>query len=319
MDKIVVTGCSGFIGSHLTEALLNKGYTVIGIDNLSNGSLSNLKNVNKNKFFFLNDDIKNYLDIERIFYSNTIDAVFHLAALGSVPRSIEHPHKTFYNNVMGTNNILDLCKIYEVGKIIFASSSSVYGLDNKPLSPYAQSKKTSEEYINLYKRCFDLNSIVFRFFNVFGPRQKIGDAYSGVIPNICEAIIKNKTFKLYGDGSQSRSFTYIDDVVSVLVKALEELENVFEPIDLCGDYSIPLIDIVNFFKKETKLKVEKWPERLGDIRDSSGNFSDLEKLDLPVPEFYYSDLVKTLEYYTNEIGGNDVSWDNRPGSNGLST
>lgn len=215
----MLTGVAGFIGSHVADALINEGHEVIGIDNLSNGLKSN---INK-EVQFHQIDIRDP-QIEDLF--SGIDVVFHQAALGSVPRSFQNPNETNDVNINGFANILKLSEKYNVKKLIFASSSSVYGDTNvlprreesigKQTSPYASSKRVGE----LLAEPSFIPTIGLRYFNVYGPRQRADLDFSAVVPRWIKAVKNRESISLDGDGTSVRDYTYISDVVSANIKAL---------------------------------------------------------------------------------------------------
>ena len=221
-DKnILVTGAAGFIGSHLTDQLLEEGAIVYGIDNLVSGDLINLEIALQNpNFTFKQGDIrdKDFL----ISSMKDIDVIFHLAAFTSVKQSIILPEECNNINVTGTLNMLEIARKFDVRKFIYSSSAAVYGdtqqlpvgedVPPKPKSPYGISKFTAEQYVLLYNQLFGIQTTALRYFNVFGPRQKLSE-YSGVIMIFLENIKNHRDFIIYGDGNHTRDFIYVSDVV----------------------------------------------------------------------------------------------------------
>lgn len=232
--RILLTGCFGFIGSNLLINLLNNRYDVIGIDNLSNShdrNVSIIKNktkLNWSKFKFYKSDIRQYDLINSIVYHDRVDAIINLAAMGSVQKSFANPTDTYSNNMMGFVNIMNLAKYYDIKKVIYASSSSVYGDQEKslksesmtpnPMSPYALSKISNEQFAKVFGDANEIGTIGLRFFNVFGPMQLADSPYSAAIPRF----INDEKIIIYGDGSVIRDFTYVDDVVRGIVLSLEK-------------------------------------------------------------------------------------------------
>lgn len=224
----LVTGGAGFIGSNLCEAILELGYSVKCLDDLSTGNIDNISHLMHNDAFeFVQGDIRN---LETCLKAcSGVDYVLHQAAWGSVPRSIEMP--VFYEevNIKGTLNMLDAARENRVKKFVYASSSSVYGDEpNLPkiegregqiLSPYALTKKVNEEYARLYKTLYGLDTYGLRYFNVFGRRQNPEGAYAAVIPKFIKMLLEGKQPKINGDGKQSRDFTYIENVIEANLKA----------------------------------------------------------------------------------------------------
>lgn len=226
----LVTGAAGFIGSHLVETLLRAGQTVRALDNYLTGSRANIEMVRdagNGTFDMIEGDIR---DLETCrSASNGVDVVLHQAALGSVPRSVQNPQATHAHNVNGTLNVLVAARDSGVERIVFASSSSVYGDDPElpkvesrvgtPLSPYAVSKKTGELYARTFFDHYGLETIGLRYFNVFGPRQDPGGAYAAVIPRWVATLLRGDTPTIHGDGETSRDFCYVANVVQANLRA----------------------------------------------------------------------------------------------------
>ena len=228
--KVLVTGGAGFIGSNIVEELLIRGHSVRVLDNFSTGKRENLKEF-KEDFELLEGDVRSYHIVKQAV--NGIDVVLHQAALPSVPRSINDPITSNEVNVGGTLNMLDASKEAGVKRFVFASSSSIYGdtpelpkredMTPNPLSPYAVSKLAGEKYCQVFAKVFGLHTVALRYFNVFGPRQDPSSQYSAVIPKFIKSIMNNQSPVIYGDGKQSRDFTYVDNVVEAnLIAALVE-------------------------------------------------------------------------------------------------
>ncbi len=231
--KFLVTGGAGFIGSNIVEELLKRGHTVRVLDNFATGKRENLKEFNSD-IELLEGDIRSYHIVRQAV--KDIEVILHQAALPSVPRSINDPITTNEVNVMGTLNILDAAKDAGVRRIVYASSSSVYG-DNpelpkredmlpNPLSPYAVSKLAGEKYCQVFAKLYGIETVILRYFNVFGPRQDPNSQYSAVIPKFIKAIKEDKQPVIYGDGTQSRDFTYVSNVVEGnILAATKEIES----------------------------------------------------------------------------------------------
>jgi len=224
--KFLVTGGAGFIGSNIVEELLKRSYSVRVLDNFSTGKRENLRGFG-NDVELIEGDIRSYHIVRQAVQG--IDTVLHQAALPSVPRSIHDPITTHEVNATGTLNILDAAKEAGVKRIVFASSSSVYG-DNpelpkredmtpNPLSPYAVSKLAGEKYCQVFSRLYGIETVILRYFNVFGPRQDPNSQYSAVIPKFIRAIVNDHSPIIYGDGTQSRDFTYVSNVVEANILA----------------------------------------------------------------------------------------------------
>ncbi len=224
--KFLVTGGGGFIGSNLVEELLKQGHSVRVLDNFSTGRRENLAEF-KEDIELVEGDIRSYHIVKQAVKG--IEVILHQAALPSVPRSINDPITSNEVNVGGTLNILDAAKDAGVKRVVFASSSSIYG-DNpelpkhermtpKPLSPYAVSKLTGEHYLHVFNKLYGLETVALRYFNVFGPRQDPSSQYSAVIPKFIKAINNNEQPMIFGDGEQSRDFTYVENVCQANILA----------------------------------------------------------------------------------------------------
>lgn len=224
--KFLVTGGAGFIGSNIVSVLVEKGYEVKVLDNFSSGKRENLKGF-ENDIELIEGDIRSYHIVQESL--KDVDIVLHQAALPSVPRSIKDPITSNEVNINGTLNILEASVAAKVRRVIYASSSSVYG-DNpqlpkhesmmtNPLSPYAVSKLSGEKYCSVFSRIYGIETIALRYFNVFGPRQDPSSQYSAVIPKFIKAINNNEQPVIYGDGEQSRDFTYVKNVVDANILA----------------------------------------------------------------------------------------------------
>lgn len=261
--KILVTGCAGFIGSHLAEALLNQGHDVVGIDNFHPYYDRELKMANlavliqyKN-FSFIEDSILNF-ELMKILTKN-VSLVYHEAAIAGTRYSIEFPSEYIEINVMGTLNVLEAARLNNVKKIVFASSSSVYGeipLEELPIneehklnaiSPYAHSKIMAEELCKLYTKIYKLPVVILRYFTVWGPRQRPDEAFAKFITKI----LKNETIEVYGDGLQTRDFTYIDDIVNGTILAAEKGHGIY---NLGSGTSLSVNGMINKIASTMKAK-----------------------------------------------------------------
>jgi UDP-N-acetylglucosamine/UDP-N-acetyl-alpha-D-glucosaminouronate 4-epimerase len=226
MNRYIVTGGAGFIGSALVRALLAEGRRVYVIDDLSTGSLDNLEQI-ADQITFHQLDIRDYASLVPVL--NGAYRVFHLAALPSVPKSIIQPVPSHESNIDGTFNLLRAAAEGKVGRVIYAASSSAYGdtevlpkvetMAPRPQSPYALQKLTGEYYSSVFSTCYGLETVSLRFFNVYGPRQDPTSAYSGVLSIFLNCLIERRSPTIYGDGEQSRDFTYVEDVIGLLLKA----------------------------------------------------------------------------------------------------
>ncbi len=226
MNRYVITGGAGFIGSALVRALLAEGRHVHVIDNLSTGKLANLEEV-ADQITFHEVDLRDYDRIAPVV--DGAHRVFHLAALPSVPKSIEQPVPSHESNIDGTFNLLRAAVEGKVGRVVYAGSSSAYGdtevlpkvesMVPAPKSPYAVQKLLGEYYASAFSNCYGLETVSLRFFNVYGPRQDPSSVYSGVLSVFLNCLIERRSPTIYGDGEQSRDFTHVDDVTSLILKA----------------------------------------------------------------------------------------------------
>ncbi len=241
--RIVITGGGGFIGSHLCQFLLEKGFSVIAVDNFLTGRFRNIANLMGNPgFTLITCDITRKEELLSVMGEVRADAVVHLAAIPSVPRSLEFPYNTFSVNVNGTLNVVESMRLSGTRILIHISSSSVYGNSPEkvrsedmmplPVSPYGFSKLASEEIVLSYIRSYGIKGVIFRLFNVFGERQSMS-AYTGVIPRFITALLNRKRPVIYGDGKQTRDFTYVANVVYAINLALLKMIEEDEPA-ICG-------------------------------------------------------------------------------------
>ncbi|MEN5305211.1 MULTISPECIES: NAD-dependent epimerase/dehydratase family protein [unclassified Pseudomonas] len=227
---ILITGGAGFIGSHLCDALLAKGYAVRILDDLSTGKRDNLQ-LDNPRLELIEGDVADAALVQRA--AAGCRAVVHLAAVASVQASVEDPVKTHQSNFIGTLNVAEAMRVHGVRRVLFASSAAVYGNNGEgesiaedtpkaPLTPYAVDKLASEQYLDFYRRQHGLEPVVFRFFNIFGPRQDPSSPYSGVISIFSERAVQGLPITVFGDGEQTRDFLYVGDLVQVMVQALEQ-------------------------------------------------------------------------------------------------
>lgn len=287
--KYLITGCAGFIGFHVSLKLLNLGQNVIGVDNLNSYydvklKKSRLKILLKNpNFIFYKVDISNYKKFNEVFKKHKIDKICHLAAQAGVRYSIENPFLYEKCNCLGFLNILELSKKYKVNDLVFASSSSVYGNTNnipfneemtidKPNSLYAATKAANELYSYVYHYNFGINIVGLRFFTVYGPWGRPDMAYF----IFSDALLKNKPIKIYNYGKMSRDFTFIDDIVDGVIKALEMASKIkYGIFNLGNSNPNTILDLVNILENEfgKKVKKELLPLPKGDVKTTFANIN----------------------------------------------
>lgn len=309
-SKFLVTGGAGFIGSNLCEAILEMGYKVVCLDNLSTGKIENMDDFfNHPNFTFINGDIRDFNTCIQV--TKNVDYVLHQAAWGSVPRSIEMPLIYEDINVKGTLNMLEASRINKVKKFIYASSSSVYGDEpNLPkiegregnlLSPYAFTKKACEEYGKLYKKLYDLDTYGLRYFNVFGKRQNPDGPYAAVIPKFIKQLLNDESPVIHGDGKQSRDFTHIENVIDANLKAcLSSSDCAGEVFNIACGSRETLIDLYNYLCRMMDKKIDPVyvDSRGGDIKHSIANIDKAIKTLKYFPKVdFRMGLSITFEYY----------------------
>ena len=304
--RVLVTGGCGFIGSHIVDALLSRGYVVGALDNLSTGDRANLGAhwPNGGGFTLHERDIRDYDAVEKVVKS--YDAVIHEAALVSVSRSVEDPLTVNAVNVDGTLNLLRASVKAGVKRFVYASSSSVYGesetLPKKetmvtvPVSPYGASKLAAENYCRVFAKVYGLHTVSLRYFNVYGPRQKSG-FYSGVIPIFIKRALEGKPPQVYGDGEQTRDFTYVEDVVNANLLALENDLPKGEVFNIAAGDQISinrLASIILSMLGRDDLKPEHLDHRPGDIRRSYADVTKAREVLGYAPEHTIEDGVRRV-------------------------
>lgn len=313
--KIIVTGAAGFIGSNLTDKLLELEAEVIGIDNLFNGRLENLEIALKNKNFqFHKGDIRDLNFLLDMFEG--VKIIYHQAAFTSVPQSVKMPQNCNDVNVNGVLNVLNAARKKNVEKVIFASSASVYGdtpklpkkedMPRLPISPYGVAKLACEAYMQIYYHLYRLKTISLRYFNVYGPRQR-DSPYSGVIAIWLGRIIRNEDLIIFGDGKNSRDFTYIKDVVQANLLAAEK-NTVGEIINIGANSPIKLTNLAKLILKLTNkenLKIIYTDPRPGDILHSFGDISKAKSLLGYQPKYNQEDGLRDyFNWYCNKYNIN---------------
>ena len=279
--KCLITGGAGFIGSNIADGLLKQGAKVSILDNFVTGFRENLDEINGD-FDFVEGDLN---DDESLIKSlEGVDIIFHQAALPSVPRSVENPSETHQACVNGTFNLLLKAKENNVKRVIYAASSSAYGDQEtlpkvetmlpEPLSPYAAAKLMGEYYCSVFSRVYGLEAVCLRYFNVFGPRQNPSSTYSGVISRFIDALMSNQTPVIFGDGEQSRDFTYIANVVDANIKAAQTSQGIGKVINTANGERISLNELLEVLKNITgreNIKADYQPERKGDVKHSQAD------------------------------------------------
>lgn len=295
---VLVTGGAGFIGSNLARYLDQRGTKVILVDNLSTGLYSNLDGMSSK---FIHCNLASQHDVIML---ETLDfqCVVHLAAMPSVPKSLAAPAPSFHHNLGALINTLELARS-RGAHVIVASSSSVYGTSTslpkiesvvgEPLSPYAAYKASLEKIVQGYAIAFGLEALIFRFFNVYGPGQLPGHAYAAVIPAMLEAALTGKTMRINGDGTQTRDFTYIDSVVSVIDRSIRRRVSSLLPINLAAGCPTSLNELLALMSNiGIEVPYEYGPERPGDVKHSYADNSSLVSL---FPDVNFEGLANGLQ------------------------
>lgn len=311
MKRSIVTGGAGFIGSALVRALLREGHRVHVIDNLSTGNLDNLEEV-ADEITVHEFDLRHYDRIAGVIAG--ADYVFHLGALPSVPKSILQPVPSHQSNVDGTFNVFRAAVEGKAGKVIYAASSSAYGdtevlpkvetMAPRPKSPYAVQKLLGEYYATVFAECFDLETVSLRFFNVFGPRQDPTSVYSGVLSIFLTCLIERRSPTIYGDGEQSRDFTYVQDVVELLLKAARA-NNVSGKVFNAGNGNrYTLNETWRLLQKieGVELPAKYGPPRSGDVRHSQADTNAAVRELGHKPKFTFEQGLRlTLDWYRADL------------------
>lgn len=314
--SFLVTGGAGFIGSNLVQYLIDNGAKLVRVlDDMSNGYEKNLAQFEKDsRLEFIVGDITNKTTCSEVV--KDIDFVSHQAALGSVPRSLKTPLLTHEANSTGFLNMLTASKDASVKTFVYASSSSVYG-DNiempkfedktgNPLSPYAVSKKTNELYAKTFNSAYGMQTIGLRYFNIFGPKQSPNGPYAAVIPLYMNALLQNKAGKFFGDGEQSRDFTFVENAIQANIKAMlcENKKAFGEAYNIACGYKTSVKELYEVLKNaaESDKEAEICPPRTGDIKDSLANIDKAKNNFGYNPEIGIKDgLEITLNWFKNEF------------------
>lgn len=303
---ILITGGAGFIGSHLVDALLAEGYVVRVIDNFTTGRRDNLPMGNPRLQLIEGDIADASLVVQAVA---GCQAVVHLAAVASVQASVDDPVRTHQSNFIGTLNICEAMRLAKVKRVLFASSAAIYGNNGEgtaisedtpksPLTPYASDKLASEQYLNFYHRQHGLLPVIYRFFNIYGPRQDPSSPYSGVISIFFDRMQNNQPITVFGDGEQTRDFVFVRDLIKLLQQGLLLPSESVETVNVGLSHATSLNQILIAFSQALgKLpNVTYQPARNGDIRHSMANNQRLLNLfDLPEPTSINTGIAQLVE------------------------
>lgn len=302
--NIIITGGLGFIGSHIADELIETNKVTI-IDNLSSGKVENLKNPSHENLTIIKNNL-NDVNLDEILIDT--DYIFHLAAMASVPLSVNDPIKCNDNNVNSTIKLLTAAKNQNVKKVIFSSSSAVYGNNTNtplkeselmtPTSPYAASKATCELYLQAFKESYGLKSIALRYFNVFGPKQDKNSQYAAVIPNFIDAILNNKNPIIYGDGQQTRDFIYVKDVAKANISAAKS--NYTQPVNIATGKKLTINRLYEIIANslDSDLKPTYVDKRKGDITHSIANIDKMSKINFKSDYSNFEKQInKTIQWF----------------------
>lgn len=309
--KVVVTGGLGFIGSHIVNKLVENNEVII-IDNESTGKVENLTNQNHKNLELLLEDINVIADSNKLESVLTdVNYVFHHSAMASVPLSVEKPIECNKNNIDATLKLLTALKNSNVEKLVFASSSAVYGENtNMPLkesenfnvlSPYASSKASCELYCQSFKDSYGFNSICFRYFNVFGPKQDVNSTYAAVIPQFIYSLLNDHSPTIYGDGEQNRDFIYVEDVVKANILACESNYN--GVLNLATGKTLSINELFYIIRDIISSDIEPNYEkaRAGDIKHSSANIDRLDNINFKADLNFEKQLKETVNWFKSSI------------------
>jgi UDP-glucose 4-epimerase len=308
----LVTGGAGFIGSHIVEALVRRGDRVRVLDNLSTGFLANLDAV-RERIEFIEADL---VDAEAVARAvEGVESIFHEAALASVPLSVEHPLRTHAACATGTVTLLDAARRAGVRRVVYASSSALYG-DRPgspkhetdlpaPISPYGAAKLAAEYYCGAFSASFSIETVALRYFNVFGPQQDPKNPYAAVIPIFITAILSGRSPVIYGDGRQSRDFTYVADVVQANLLAADAPAAANRVMNVATGRSVDLLELLAGLNEVLGARIEPVfaPPRPGDIRESTADITLARTLLGYEPQVRLIDgLRRSIDYYRRVIG-----------------
>jgi len=311
----LITGIAGFIGSHLAEELLkNPNNLVIGIDNFFSGYQRNLDVIDNDNLIFYEGDIRDDDVLSKIFNEHKVQFIFHKAAIASVQKTFDNPVYSNSVNVYGTLKLLNYARLNKVERFVFASSSAVFGDEPtlpkneksilKPISPYGYEKLMGEQYMNLYSKLFNLETIILRYFNVYGPRQDSTSEYSGVISIFSDKFSKNECPDVYGTGEQYRDFIHVRDIVKVNLEMMLKAYDHSERLICCGTGVVCTIN--NLFKIFCEKYNKHWSpvyqkERKGDILGSISDNSKMLNILRDTELIEFSDGISTIIYNENSL------------------
>jgi len=308
MEKISVTGGAGFVGTNLVRRLVSEGYEVTIVDDFSTGLKTNLKGI---PCRIEEVSLEDAAELERILSGH--DWIFHLGARGSVPRSIKNPQATFEVNTRGTLNVLNAARKHG-SRVVFSSSSSVYGRNLElpkreeswmaPLTPYAASKLSGEALVQSYAESFEIPAVTFRFFNIFGPWQRPDHDYAAVIPKWIWKALRNEEIEVFGDGNQSRDFTYVDTVIEVLMTTLKREFSYPTPVNLAFGNNINLNQLIDQLRAlYPNLQVKYSDIRKGDVRDSQNNPELIQRLFPEIKPVGFQEGIRQTNEWLVNFGG----------------
>ena len=305
--RYLVTGGAGFIGSNTVDELVRRGHSVVVLDDLSSGKEDNLAEI-RNKITFIKGSITDIEVVRRAMHE--AEYVLHLGARTSVPRSVKDPIDTNKINIEGTLNVLVAAKELKVKRVVFAASSSAYGetptlpkvetMQPQPISPYGVTKYVGELYGQTFGRCYGLENVSLRYFNIFGPRQDPSSPYSGVLAKFCTAFLEDTPPLVFGDGEQTRDFTYVENAVQANLLACEAPNASGKVFNVGVGERISLNEVLRELGKIAgkRLEAKYEPPRDGDIRDSQADISQArEGLDYDPQVSFEKGLARTFEWY----------------------
>ena len=311
MKTVLVTGGAGFIGSNLSEDLVKRGFNVKVIDNLATGSIKNLEAI-KDKIEFIKGDITDLKLLKSAM--KYVDFVLHHAAISSVQKSLEDPIRVNKANVEGTLKVLIAARDCNVKRVVYASSSSVYGdspispkreyMRNNPLSPYASTKMMGEYYCKQFSKLYGLDTISLRYFNVFGPKQNPDSQYAAVIPIFIKKIMNEQRPIIFGDSTQSRDFIFVQDVIEANILAMKTKKGSGEVINIACGEPIKLNKLVMMLNKilDRKINTTFTKPRQGDIKHSVADITKAKKMLGYEPKISLEEgLKKTVRYYEEDM------------------